>query len=331
MFKNPDSAMYNFTYKRNTGKLYSGAVCSSYVCWFTNREMFYTSYDIHNMLIFKDFVDVEDLEIGDVLHQTGHVSVVSGFEVGSDGEMSVLVSEMAKPMFRTVKYTRNEFLDFIEKGEYKIGRFPNQGAPRTMAKPIIVDDCISERGDKTHYKLGSDLWMMIKGETFYVKSRNSDDFVVIDKTTLPTKIGNTTQYNLASIIDGVGIWKFKTELSNDIESQIAIYVPADVVLNVETVKVFNYLGCTPYSYHVMCVYKGENSGGSQEAPSGYTAERMIYDSEVSPQYMDRVTSDEFNINVSKIGGSKVGYYVRVMFETGCGRAYVNSNIHWLNK
>ena len=322
MFKNPDSKMYGYENERQSAKTYTGAVCSSYVSWFINSDICYTTYDFKNLMETKNFVDIEDLEIGDIIWESGHVSVVSGFKSTHDGEITVIVSEMVTPVFRTKEYSRSAFLKYLKEHNASIGRLPEQGLPRTMREIIVVDDCISECGDNTFFALGTDMWMMINGETLSVLPPDNDTWVTVDKTSLPTKIGNTTQYNLSSIINAVGIWKFKTELSNGKESKLAIYEPPTVHLSDETVTVSVAEGCKIHSYDVLYVYLSDDGK--------YHNMKMVCEPTVTPQYKAVVKDNVFTINASKIKERYAGYFVRVYFDTGCGKTHVDSNVVMCN-
>ncbi len=327
-FKNPDSLMYNYTNEHHNRQTYIGGVCSSFVSWFINHPVYITTTDMERMMVEKHINDVEDLEIGDILWSDGHVAAVSGFIDKSDGSVNVVVSEMWRPLFRSVVYTPDEFNDYVKTNAIRIGRLPNQQGIRTIGPPVIVDDCISEKGDDTFFAYGEDVYMMINGGSFSYKAPSASSFVTVSKTSFPTKVGLTTQYNIKSLLTETGVYEFMSDASNGKVSRLAVYKPGTVALANDKVTISGYEGCTPYSYRVIRLTDTPDNGFA--APDGYGAMNVPYDKNATIPYTDLITADTFNIDSHLIAKNSPGYYVRVLYDTGCGKAYKDTPVQWFS-
>jgi hypothetical protein len=328
-FKNPDSLMYNYANEHHNKQTYIGGVCSSFVSWFINHPVYITTTDMERMMIDKHINDLEDLEVGDILLYTGHCAAVSGLVDKSDGSIEVAVSEMWRPLFRTAVYTAEEFREYVDSYDIRIGRLPDQTGVRTIAPPVIVDDCITERGDDTFFAYGEDVYMMINGNNFSVKAPSSATFVAANKTSLPQKVGSITQYNIKSLLTETGVYEFKSGASNGKVSRLAVYKPGTVALANDKVTISGYEGCTPYSYRVIRLTDTPDPNGFA-APEGYGAMNVPYDQNATIPYFDLITADTFNIDSHLIAKNSPGYYVRVLYDTGCGKAYKDSPVQWFS-
>lgn len=328
MFNNPDSLIY--THEDETGKAYTGGVCSSFVGWITGQPIYYTTYDFLKMLNYKEINDLSDIEIGDVLithtyfgGSTDHVALISNIFTDENGVSAIEVAEETQPIFRTVKYTAERFWELLNK--YRVGRLDNVKF-RTIPPITINTDIISERGDNTYFE---------QGELIFIKSANTTIQVTAEDGTestvdLSNSIRKGAMYDVSSALNKVGRWTLHG--SNDEKSHITVIKKGDAVLSDNTLTLSGYEGCKPCGYAVV-VIRNDGKGSAYETHldnPDYTASRLTIYSKEDPRYAGALSGDTLEINVSDIKDVHVGYYVRVFYDTGCGQAFQDSNIAFFN-
>lgn len=328
MFNNPDSLMY--THNDETGKAYTGGVCSSFVSWITGQPIYYTTYDVLKMLNYKTINDLSDIEVGDVLithtlfgNSSDHTAIVSNIYTDENGVSAIEVSEAWPPVFRTVKYTANNFWNLLEK--YRVGRFDNQKI-RTVPPLKVNTDIISERGDNTYYELGEPIFIKSANTTITVTSEDGTDRTV----NLPTLIRKGSMYDVSDILNSVGRWTLHG--INDEESHITVIKKGNAALANNILTLSGYEGCKPCGYAVVVIRNDGKDGGYDthlDNPD-YGASRLTIYSKDDPRYAGALNADTLSINVSDIRNLHVGYYVRVFYDTGCGQAYQDSNVVFFN-
>lgn len=341
MFNNPDSLMYTFPGSPKT-KLYTGGVCSSFVAWVCGLPVYYTTYDIRKMLNYKTIYDLSDLEIGDVLichtsdGSTGdHVSVVSNIYADETGVVSIDISESASPCFRTVNMSAKKVWGLFDgttrKGDfYKVGRFDNHKI-RTIPSLVINTDIISERGDNTYFELGEDIYVQSSQSAFNAE-HESGTTKSIAFSERPQKAG-TNMRNIKDDLNAVGQWTLYG--SNGEESHITIIKKGSATLNDGVVTLSGYEGCKPSGFTVVGVSTTSN-GGYEPHLAEYNGQpcyagRVTIKSKDDPRYAGEITEDEFYINLTAVPDRYFAAYVRVFYDTGCGLAFQDTNVIYLDE
>lgn len=365
MFLNPYADVYSFNpYRDNPpskqgvdgSAVWSGAVCSTWVSWATGRKLNMVVDEIERYLNWKmrydataqkytAECDVDDLEVGDVLWQSGHVALISGFNVGINGIEKILITEMWTPTFAAKWYTVSEFWERIYSGKrsaggtelgsrpYSIGRFDDDYKIRTLPKLQLVDDIITNKGDNAYFKLGEDVWTYITDSDHVLTFEKPDGTsVTVDYTTLPQQ-GSDPVFNLKPVLTAPGLYKIKGT-HGTYASRITIYSIIGAVSATVTsmsphtthVSVGEHEGCEIVGFSLLTMKTDETVNNASVYPVPPEAETEGYvraNASTWKAFHDAVSDSEFNINTS--AKSTESYFVRVYFETGCGLAYKDSN------
>jgi hypothetical protein len=343
MFNNPESLMYTFDGHPQT-KIYTGGVCSSFVSWICGLPVYYTTYDIRKMLNYKTIRDLADLEIGDVLichtndGSTGdHVAVVSNIYTDETGVVSVDISESWEPCFRTVNMSAEKFWGLLNgttrPGDfYRVGRFDNHKI-RTIPPLVINTDIISERGDNAYFEMGEDIFIQSLQDSFTVLSPSGVE-KTLEMVNYPVKSSEYgMMYNIKIPLDEVGRWTLYG--SNNEESHITIIKKGSATLNDGVVTLSGYEGCKPSGFTVVGVSTTSN-GGYEPHLAEYNGQpcyagRVTIESKDDPRYAGEITEDEFYINLTEVPDRYFAAYVRVFYDTGCGLAFQDTNVIYLDE
>lgn len=333
MFNNPDSLMYTYP-ANNDGKLYTGGVCSSFVSFICGLPVFCTTNDIRKMLNYKTIYDLADIEIGDVLichtydgDASNHAAVVTDIYANNDGVVSIDISEAWSPVFRTVNMTAKAFWGLLngttrEGCFYKVGRFDNHKI-RSIPPVVVNTDIISERGDNTFFEKGENIFIQSFQGAFNVVSP-SGVTKEVDFTALDAKDG-TSMRNIGAILNEIGKWTLCG--SNGEESHLTIIQKGEAVLNNGVVTLSGYQGCKPSGFIAVGVMEGTSSGGYEPYRDGCYASRLVVYSKDDPRYIGEIKADTFSVNFDDVDRDKyVAVYVRVFYDTGCGQAYLDTNL-----
>lgn len=349
-FKNPYADLYKYDWEASNppsrtadgAAVWAGAVCSTWVSWLTNRPLREVVDQIDHELTYKTINGLEDLEVGDVMLQSGHVAAITGFKLQNNEIVRVNVSEMWKPNFRSLWYTPEQFWSRLYDGgtkenpgsnPFKVGRFPDDYKIRSVPEAEIVDDIISSRGDNAHFQLGEDILLFITEPdpelTIIAPDGTSTTF---DYTTITpeTEDGEPIPvYNFKTVLDSVGLWKIKGA-SGKYWSRVTVYdIPGDVTAvqtqsgstYTTTVTVGTHSGCSIAGFQVLTMYKDR---GIYPVPAEAAAQGFVGAHGTTwKRFHDVVTSSPFTIDITNKADDN--YFVRVYFQTGCGFAFKDSN------
>ena len=352
-FKNPYSDLYSFDWEtenppgrgRNGAAVWAGAVCSTYVSWATNRPLHLVVDEMERMLQFKTINGLEDLEVGDVLFQRStHVALITGFQFSGFEISKINVSEMWRPLFRSVWYTPEEFwsryYDYGTKENpgpvpFTVGRFADDYKIKTVPDVNIVDDIISQKGDNAHFALGDDVWMYVTDPNTSITVTAPDGTVsTVTYTSLPQKTidGSTVPvYNFKSVVNSVGLWKLKGN-AGTYDSRVTMYSIPGNMTAVQTQSESSYTTTVTVGEHSGCELAGfllltmDKSGTSGIYPVPEEAQERGFigaHGTTYKQFHDVVTQSPFTINTTAKQNNS--FFVRVFFETGCGLAFKDSN------
>lgn len=350
MFNHKGTKIYNYTKAGKGGDVFTGGVCSSFVCWITSQPIFYTTWDIIKMLNYKDVNTIEDIEIGDILmcHTTwgdaeDHSMIVSNIITGTNGIIAVEISEMWNPLFRRIIYEASRFMGLLDGttrqtssgrlNKYRVGRFDNQKI-RTMKDLVINKHLMTEFGNKVYYELGEKIWIASPGMKLRATSPSGVDHY-IDTTVLNQRDGLVCINDEYGIdIDEIGEWNIKCQDQKVCKEVLSFKIikKGSATLSNNRVDLSGYEGCTPCGYAVVGIRKGgDGSYDTHLDDASYTAGRLTIYSKNDPRYAGALASDtlNFNLNMNDVGSPYVGYYVRVFYETGCGQAFQDTNIQYL--
>ena len=341
MWNNPDSILYTYP-DTHPGSAYTGAVCSSVVCWFTCFPLWIPTHDIVTMLDRKTINDISDVEIGDVLvcHEKirpgdmDHAMVVCDILFNQDGITNVVVFEAwysGTLTSRIYAFTTQGFMNLLNgtgRGSdlYIIGRL---GSKIRTVQPLVVNtDIISERGDNTYYEQGEDIFVQSSQNSFTAESPSGNS-TIIDFSSKPLK-ENTSMRNIGDVLNTeIGKWTLNGEYGE--KSHLTIIKKGKAVLSANaednnkcTINLSGYEGCKPCAYVVIGI---RNTGGSgyQSPVSNKTAGRMTAFSKANPRAWGIITPAKnettFSIDLTAHGSVYIGYYVRIFYDTGCGQAW----------
>lgn len=342
MFNNPATAIYHYTKERDTGDVFTGGVCSSFVSWVCNLPIYYTTYDIVKMLNYKTINTIEDIEIGDVLicHTTfgdndDHAMIVSNIIADINGVTAIEIAEMWNPLFRRLIYEPHRFMGLLEgttrNGQkYRVGRFDNHSI-RTVKPPVINSALMSEYGNNVYYELGDDIFVTYVNYHLTLTSPSGEVYDT-DDLTIDYETKNDGLYNIGRWFNEVGEWKI-TEPDGETDEilNIRIIKKGSATLANGRVALSGYEGCAPCGYAVVGIRKGgDGNYDTHLDDTSYTAGRLTIYSKNDPRYAGVLANDtlQFNLDMSAVGSPYVGYYVRVFYETGYGQAFQDTNIQY---
>lgn len=343
LFNNPDSALYKWVNNTDvdSAAMYTGGVCSSFVCWATKQPIWYTTKDISIMLDYKEVACPEDVEIGDILichtslgdSASDHAAIVTNIIVGDNGVSGIEFAEQWHPTFRKVLLNRTNFMKLLdgtyrEGNVYHVGRFPNQQL-RTMPNYDVNTDIITEYGDNTYFKVGDPVYIKSAQTTINVLTP-SDGLLSINLLDCPVKSGKVKMYDISKHLNMVGRWTLFGE--NGEKSHITTYVPGVFAVNGNKFTLNGYQGCTPVGYCTVVVR--DDGVGNYDPHLGnneYTATRLTIASKEDHKYADGMTGNSVTIDTSDFENDYLGYYVRFFLETGCGQAFIDSPVVTLSR
>lgn len=323
--KNPGSILYSEGYGGNTHRgSYYGTVCSTFVCYLCGQKIYRETSEMYETLDKMEYVDVEQLEAGDILITPGHAKVISRVATNEDGEYFISLAEQGGYNMSEKTYNQEDFEKFL-KGEdpsdsrvYELGRFPNQSI-RVLPKIEYSENVISEYGDRTYFSIGEDVWVYVRSGNVLTILEN-DTPTQIELSALPTKVVNdTTLYNISSYLYKVGDYQLYVE-GDDIYANLVIINTGNVVLDNKTVNLSGYSSnIKPSWWSVIMLRKEETDFPYYPAPDGYVGHQ-------ASMCKGDINSDTFDVELKDFVLNSDGYYVRCYYDTKFGLAYKDSNI-----
>lgn len=324
--KNPASILYTKGYGGNTHTgAYYGTVCSSFVDYICSQKIYYITSELKYVLDKIDYIDIEQLNVGDVLLTDGHCKIITRVSVDEKGDYSITVTEQAGSNLQELTYDQAGFerildgTDPHDRHVYTLGRFPNQTV-KILPKIEYSENVISEYGDKTYFNVGDDIFVYVaSGDTLIIENAGITTNVAL--STLPSKtVGDTTMYNVKSILDHVGSYNLYVE-GDTVKANLIVINTGNVVLSDKQVTISGYSdNITPSWYNVVMVIEDTETTYSHfPAPEGYIGAWASL-------CKDEINSDTFTIKTNESVESAYGYYVRCYYDTGFGLAYKDSNL-----
>jgi hypothetical protein len=139
--------------------------------------------------------------------------------------------------------------------------------------------------------------------------------------------------NISDVLNTVGRWTLYG--SNGEESHITIIKKGSATLNDGVVTLSGYEGCKPSGFTVVGVSTTSN-GGYEPHLAEYNSQpcyagRVTIKSKDDPRYAGEITEDEFYINLTEVPDRYFAAYVRVFYDTGCGLAFQDTNVIYLDE
>ncbi len=324
--KNPASILYTKGYGGNTHTgAYYGTVCSSFVDYICGQKIYYITSELKYVLDKIDYIDIEQLNVGDVLLTEGHCKIITRVSVDEKGEYSITVTEQAGSNLQELTYDQAGFerilngTDPHDRHVYTLGRFPNQTV-KILPKIEYSENVISEYGDKTYFNIGDDIFVYVASGNI-LTIENDGNTINVALNTLPSKtVGDNIMYNVKSILNRVGSYNLYVE-GDTIKANLLVIDTGNVVLSDKQVTISNYSNnIMPSWYNVVAVIEDTGSTYSHfPAPEGYIGAWATL-------CKDEINSDTFTIKTNSDVTNAYGYYVRCYYDTGFGLAYKDSNI-----
>lgn len=323
--KNKGSVLYSKGYGGNTRRgSYYGTVCSSFTSYICGQKIYWETSEMFDVLEKINYVDIEQLNVGDVLLTTGHCKVISAVNTNSEGEYSITVTEQGGYSMSDMTYTKEGFEKILKGTDphdprvYILGRFKDQSIP-VLPKIEYSENIISEFGDRTYFSLGDDVFITVKNGS----QINISDGVDVTRHSLsdyPTKVvNNTTMYNIKSSLNKVGDYKIYTD-SDTIQANIVIVNTGSAVVAGSVVNLNGYSdNLKPSWYSVIMLVPGTTDFPYYPAPDGYTGHQ-------APLCKGIVNSNNFEVTLSDAVTNSSGYYVRCYYDTKFGITYKDTNI-----
>ena len=325
--ENPASILYTKGYGGNTHTgSYYGVVCSSFVDYLCNQDIYWTTSELPEVLDKIDYIDIEQLNVGDILYGEGHCKIITKVFVDENSNYYITVTEQKQNETQELTYDKEGFdrilagTDPHDSKPYKLGRFPNQGI-RILPRIEYSNEIISEYGDRTYFSLNEDIFIYVtSGDSIIINNGSSN--ININLSSLPTKqVGDTIMYNIKEHLNNVGEYKlYLTQAS--IPAILKIINTGNVVLDGTTVNISGYSdNVKPVWWQTVTVkLKISTEYSTFPAPEGY----MGTYTKMAKGFID---NNIFNITYDD---TFEGYYVRCYYDTGYGFAYNDSNIVMLN-
>lgn len=323
--KNPASILYTRGYGKNTHRgSYYGTVCSSFVCYLCGQDIYWLTSELPEILNEIEYVDIEQLNVGDVLYTNGHCKIITKINIDENSKFFITITEQTGNEMSELVYDQEGF-EKILKGKdphdtriYKIGRFSNQSI-RVLPKIEYSEEVITEYGDRTYFSLGDDIFIYVPfGDSLIVSENDNNEN--IDLSSLPDKtVNGIKMYNIKSVLDHIGEYELRVN-ENSIPAILKVINTGDVILSGTSVTISNYSdNIKPLWYNVVVLHTGETEHSTFPAPVGYIGAH-------AKLCKDKITSDTFNIKTNEDITNSDGYYVRCYYDTKFGLAYKDSNI-----
>lgn len=188
---NPFSVLYTKKSNGYTGYAYYGTVCTSLVCAAWGLPCLITTVAFPKSDIITQ-VDFADMEIGDMILNSGHAMLISGIKRDSTGAIThVQTSESryttcAKNAFQTYdafvsnhsgyRAFRYKYIDNVDAYEPS----PFLKIADEIATPVQFPDIMTEYGDKVTRKKGTDIGINILNSNGYTLIQIFKDGEMID-------------------------------------------------------------------------------------------------------------------------------------------------------
>lgn len=324
--KNKGSVLYTMSYGEDTRRgAYYGTVCSSFVCYFANQKIYYSTAEMRTILKDIKYVDIEQIAIGDILITDGHCKMVTSVSVDEDGNYNIVITEQGGYNMMETTYDKEGF-EKILLGEdphdprvFKLGRFPEQSIA-VLPKIEYSENIISEYGDRTFFNKGEDVFVTVKnGEYINISDGISINRYPISAFTTKT-VNETVMYNLRPYLAKAGEYEIYSD-SDTVHSRLSVVDTGTAVLKNTSVQLSAYShNVRPSWYSVIYIVKAvAETYPYFPAPEGY----MGYQADFCKGL---IMSDTFEVDIKNIRDYADGYYVRSYYDTKFGLAYKDSNI-----
>lgn len=324
--KNPASILYTKGYGGNTHTgAYYGTVCSSFVNYLCGQKIYYITSEMEKVLEKIDYIDIEQLNVGDVLLTEGHCKIITSVSVNEKGEYSITITEQAGSNLQELSYDQAGFerildgTDPHDRHVYTLGRFPNQTI-KILPKIEYSENVISEYGDKTYFNIGDDIFVYIASGNILTIENDGNTTNVALNTLSSKTVGDNIMYNVKSILNHVGSYNLYVE-GDIIKANLIVVDTGDVILSNKQVTISGYSNnITPSWYNVVMVIEDTGTTYSHfPAPEGYIGAWASL-------CKDEINSDTFTIKTNESVESAYGYYVRCYYDTEFGQVYKDSNL-----
>lgn len=212
MLANPASELYT---KNSTdlglkmAHAYYGGVCSSYVSWACGFGPYWTSSAMNSFLPDKELDSFEELEVGDILWHTGHVSMISQVLTDSEGRVRYVdVSEQAGVTFQTTRRSIENFVTWAKNNGYKVKVNPNGTRINRVTDAAFDPNVIFERGNNTYLTVQelsdedfAGAWFYIPNHDTVYARKNGRAWTPIALSGVTAKtVNGTTVYDLSGAI-----------------------------------------------------------------------------------------------------------------------------------
>ena len=324
--KNKGSVLYSKGYGQDTRRgSYYGTVCSTFGSYISGQKIYYTTTEIPEVAEEITYVDIEQINIGDILWTSGHCKVVSSVNVDEDGIYNIVVTEQGGYNMMETVYDKDGFekilkgIDPHDKRVFKLYRFQNQRIP-VLPKIEYSENVISEYGDRTYFEQGQDVFIAVKdGDHINISDGSNTNRYLLSG--MSSKIVNGIElYNVRPYLSEAGEYDLYTD-NDDRHAKLSVIDMGDVILDDITVRLTGYsYNVKPSWYNVIYLIEAEEGEYPYfPAPEGYMGHGAV-------MCKDLIKDNTFNVIMRDVKDYASGYYVRCYYDTKFGLAYKDSNI-----
>lgn len=370
MLKNPASKLFADTWtwdKTNSNyNAYFGAVCSSFVSYLLNQDIFYKSAEYYatgdsnndsnwasehvmsqtwltnDLFEWKEVNSIDDLDIGDIYvtgyldaqgHAThDHVALISDVGCDDNGEY-VAIFEQTKPEAKTTYYTNNEFMSRLNTEQGKVCRFKSHHRIRDSRDIDLSYNttCIPDRGDKSFYYVGDQIELYVPhSESITIKYKNVDSTESTWTTITPTSTESVSEgvvYTLPTMT--AGNYYISVDEGNTYAQVSYVDVGTVSLTSSGSITCSGLNNCEPLWLQVMVLLRPTSGDPvDPETIRNYTY-RYNGNDYLSTVYLGtKQLMNGDSVQINPPGGSlkNNGWYVRVMYKTPYGQAHQDSNL-----
>lgn len=191
---NPRSVLYTSRSKGYTGVAYYGTVCTSLICAAWGLPCLYTTAAL-TKCDFITSVAFADMELGDIMLNSGHARIITGLKRDSSGAIThVQTSEAVTPHCRQNEY--EDYSSFVSNNsDYTVYRYNKINAVDSYEPSpcialldeargsIVYPDIMTCFGDKVTRKYGENVTINVLDGTGYSKIEVYRDGTLIDTKT----------------------------------------------------------------------------------------------------------------------------------------------------